>query len=64
MPIKIRIMEDRIFLLVKCTIKTKHKHIHDAIQEFQEDTVLQLSNTENVQVLKSEIIKMNTKSKN
>lgn len=55
-------MEDRIFLLVKCTIKTRHKHIHEAIQEFQDDTVLQLTDTENVQVLQTEIIKMNTKS--
>lgn len=55
-------MEDRIFLLVKCTIETKHKHIHEAIHEFQDNTVLQLSDTENVQVLQTEIIKMNTKS--
>jgi hypothetical protein len=57
-------MEDRIFLLVKCTIKTTHKHIHEAIQEFQEDTLLQLTDTENVQLLQAEIIKMNTKYKN
>lgn len=55
-------MEDRIFLLVKCTIKTTHKHIHEAIQEFQDGTALQLTSTENVKVLHSEIMKMNTKS--
>jgi len=55
-------MEDRIFLLVKCTIKTTHKHIHEAIQELQDGTVLQLTNTQNVKVLHSEIMKMNTKS--
>jgi len=55
-------MEDQIFLLVKCTIKTKHKHIHEAIQEFQEDTILYLTDTENLQVLQTEIIKMNTTS--
>ncbi len=55
-------MEDRIFLLVKCTIKTKHKYIHEAIKEFQDNTMLQLTDTENVQVLKAEVIKMNTKS--
>lgn len=55
-------MEDRIFLLVKCTIKTKHPNIHDAIQEFQDGTTLQLTDTKNVKVLKTEIIKMNTKS--
>ncbi|RKR84101.1 hypothetical protein BDD43_4328 [Mucilaginibacter gracilis] len=55
-------MEDRIFLLVKCTITTTHKHIRDAIQELQDDIILQLTDTENVQVLQTEIIKMNTKS--
>jgi hypothetical protein len=55
-------MEDRIYLLVKCTINTTHRHIHEAIQELQDDTILQLTDTENVQVLQTEIIKMNTKS--
>ena len=55
-------MEDRIFLLVKCIIKTTHRHIHEAIQELQDDTIMQLADTENVQVLQTEIIKMNTKS--
>jgi len=55
-------MEDRIFLLVKCTIKTNHRIIHDAIAEFQDGTNLQLTDTKNVKVLKAEIIKMNTKS--
>ncbi len=31
-------MEDRIFLLVKVTIKTTHSNIHDAIQELQTKT--------------------------
>lgn len=57
-------MEDMIFLLVKCTIKTTHRHIHDAIQELQDGTVLHLTSTKNVKVLDSEIMKMNTKSKN
>lgn len=55
-------MEDRIFLLVKCTIKTKHRIIHNAIAELQDGTTLQLTDTKNVKVLKAEIIKMNTKS--
>ena len=55
-------MEDKLFLLVKCTIKTKHKHIHEAIQELQEGTELQLTDTKNVKVLHTEIMKMNTKS--
>jgi uncharacterized protein (DUF2249 family) len=57
-------MEDRIFLLVKCTVKTKHRLIHDAIQELQDGTNLQVTSTENVEVIHSEIVKMNTKSKN
>jgi uncharacterized protein (DUF2249 family) len=55
-------MEDRIFLLVKCTIKTTHKHIHEAIQELQNGTTLQLTSTPNVKVLTTEIMKMNTKT--
>ena len=55
-------MEDRIFLLVKCTIKTSHQHIHEAIQELQEGTELRLTSTKNVKVLHAEIMKMNTKS--
>jgi hypothetical protein len=55
-------MEDRIFLLVKCTIKTKYKHIHEAIQELQDGTALQISSTPNVKVQHTEIMKMNTKS--
>jgi len=55
-------MTDKIFLLVKVTIKTKHKNIHDAIQELQDATTLQLTSTKNIEVLKSEIMKMNTKT--
>lgn len=56
-------MEDRIFLLVKCTVKTKHHIIHDAIAELQDGTHLQVTSTPNVQVLKAEIIKMQTQGK-
>ena len=55
-------MQDRIFLLVKCTIETNHKQIHEAIKELQNGTELQLTSTKNVKVLHSEIMKMNTKS--
>ena len=55
-------MEDRIYLLVRCTVKTNHKQIHDAIQEFQDGTTLQVSSTKNVKVLKTEIMKMNTRT--
>ena len=55
-------MEDRIFLLVKVTIKTTHSNVHDAIQELQTETVLQVSSTPNVEVLQTKIIELNTKS--
>ena len=55
-------MEDRIYLLVRCTVNTNHKHIHDAIQEFQDGTTLRVTSTKNVKVLKTEIVKMNTKT--
>ncbi len=53
-------MEDRIYLLVKCTVKTNCKNIHDAIAEFQNGTTIQLESTKSVKVLKTEIVKMNT----
>jgi len=43
-------MKDKIFPLVKVTIKTTHSNIHDAIQELQTETVLQVSSTPNVEV--------------
>ncbi len=54
-------MEDKIFLLVKVTIKTTHSKIHDAIQELQTKTDLQVSSTPNVKVLQTKIIELNTK---
>jgi len=55
-------MQDRIFLLIKCTVKTRYRDIHDAIAELQSETELGLTSTPNVEVLKAEIIKMNTKT--
>lgn len=55
-------MEDKIFLLVKVTIKTPYKHIHDAIQELQSNTKIEISSTENVEVLKTEIMQLNTRT--
>ncbi len=54
-------MEDKIFLLVKVTIRTTHNNIHDAIQELQTATVLHISSTPNVEVLQTKIIELNTK---
>ena len=55
-------MEDTIFLLLKITIKTTHKNIHDAIRELQSKTELNVSSTKNVKVLKTEIMQLKTKT--
>ncbi|GAB3921400.1 hypothetical protein [Mucilaginibacter myungsuensis] len=54
-------MEDKIFLLVKVTIKTTHPDIHDAIAELQNSDVI-ITSTDNVRVLRTEIIPMNTRN--
>jgi hypothetical protein len=54
-------MEDKIFLLVKVTIKTTHPNIHEAIAELQNSDVA-VTGTDNVQVLRTEIIPMNTRT--
>lgn len=56
-------MNDRIYLLVRYTVSTKHQIIHEAIAEFQEQTQLKVTDTPNVKVLLVEIVKMNTKGK-
>jgi len=55
-------MEDRIFLLVKVTVRTNYKDVHDAIKELQSKTELQISSTKNVKVLKHEIMQLKTKT--
>lgn len=55
-------MEDKIFLLVKVIIKTNYKNIHDAIQELQSKTNIQVSSTKNVRVLKTEIMQLKTRT--
>ncbi|MCO5951017.1 hypothetical protein [Mucilaginibacter flavidus] len=55
-------MEGTIFLLLKITIKTTHKNIHDAIRELQSKTELNVSSTKNVKVLKTEIMQLKTKT--
>jgi hypothetical protein len=55
-------MTDKIFLLVKVTIKTTHKNIHDAIQELQTKTEYHIGSTKNVKVLKTEIMELKTKT--
>ena len=55
-------MEDKIFLLVKVTVRTNYKDVHDAIKELQSKTELQISGTKNVQVLKHEIMQLKTRT--
>lgn len=54
-------MEDKIFILVKVAIQTTHPNIHDAIAELQNSDVA-ITSTENIKVLRTEIIPMNTRN--
>ncbi|MBS1501474.1 MAG: hypothetical protein JST32_05400 [Bacteroidetes bacterium] len=54
-------MKDSIFLLVKVSVRTRHKSIHDAIAELQTKTRLSVSSTPNVEVIETKIIPLNTK---
>jgi DNA replication protein DnaD len=55
-------MEDKIFLLLKVTIKTSYKDTQQAIKELQTKTLLNVSSTKNVKVLKTEIMQLKTKT--
>jgi hypothetical protein len=55
-------MEDKIFLLVKVTIRTTHKTTRDAMLELQSKTALQVGSTKNVSVLKTEIMQLKTRT--
>jgi hypothetical protein len=55
-------MEDKIFLLVKVTVRTTYKDIHDAIKELQAKTDLNVGSTKNVKVLKHEIMQLKTRT--
>ncbi len=52
-------MKDIIFLLIKATIQTSHTSIRDAIKELETETEYSIGSTKNVQVLETEIIKLN-----
>lgn len=54
-------MEDTIYLLVKVKIRTSYKIIHDAIAELQTETDYHIGSTPNVEVLRTEIVELNTK---
>jgi hypothetical protein len=52
-------MKDTIFLFIKVVIQTKHQHIQDAMKELETQTQYTIGSTENVEVLETEIIKLN-----
>ncbi|WP_419699046.1 hypothetical protein [Mucilaginibacter sp. NFX135] len=43
-------MEDTIFLLVKATIQTSHKNVHEAIAEIQHKATCTITSTKKVKV--------------
>ncbi len=53
-------MKDTIFLFFKVVIETSHNSIRDAVKELETETTYFIGSTKNVQVLETEIIKLNT----
>jgi hypothetical protein len=43
-------MYDTVFLLVKATIQTTHKNVHEAITEIQEKAICTITNTKKVKI--------------
>jgi len=43
-------MYDTIFLLVKATIQTKYKHVHEAIAEVQQNATVTITDTKKVKI--------------
>jgi vacuolar-type H+-ATPase subunit F/Vma7 len=50
-------MQDKILLIVRLIVETSHTDINEAIKEVETQTILQIPSTENVEVLKTEILK-------
>ena len=57
-------MKDTIFLFIKVVIQTKHHNIQDAMKELETQTQYTIGSTENVEVLETEIIKLNKEQLN
>lgn len=49
-------MYDTIYLLVKATIQTSHKHVHEAITEIQEKAACTISSTKKVKICATELM--------
>jgi hypothetical protein len=43
-------MYDTVFLLVKATIQTTHKNVHEAITEIQQKATCTITNTKKVKI--------------
>jgi hypothetical protein len=57
-------MKDTIFLFIKVVIQTKHQNIQDAMKELEAQTQYFIGSTENVEVMETEIIKLNKEQLN
>ena len=55
-------MDDTIFLLVKVTIATMHRNVHEAITELQQKSTCIIKNTKKVQVKRTEFMDYKLKS--
>jgi hypothetical protein len=55
-------MDDTIFLLVKVTIATTHRNVHEAIAELQKQSTCTIKNTQKVRVKTTEFMDYNLKS--
>ncbi|WP_428327715.1 hypothetical protein [Mucilaginibacter sp.] len=55
---------DTVFLFIKVVIQTKYQHIQDAMKELENQTQYSIGSTDNVEVLETEIIKLNKEQLN
>lgn len=53
---------DTVYLFIQVVVNTKHRNIHDAIRELQENTRVRVSSTANVHVQQIKIIDLYTKN--
>jgi len=49
-------MQDKILLLIRVMVETRHKHINEAIRELETNTRITIPSTKNVKVLKAELL--------
>jgi len=55
-------MYDTIFLLVKATIQTTHKNVHEAIAEIQQKAIVTVSDTKKVKIRELKLMDYKLKS--